>query len=95
MAPEPSPGSHSQKHPHTPIVLHWYAAGTGRRSIEHVFPLDAAPVVVLPLPLSCLYIRVERLDTSSARQRKSAKASWTPLESVILLPQTWKRASYI
>ena len=41
------------------------------------------------------YIHVGRFDISYASQRKSAKASWTPLESVTLLPLTWKSSSQI
>ena len=51
IAPELVLGSNPQTHPHTPIVLHWYTAGTGCESIDRVFLLEAALKVVLPLPL--------------------------------------------
>ena len=38
-------------------------------------------------------MRVGRLGTSSDIHRKSDKASWTPVGSVILLPLTWQMAS--
>ena len=37
VAPAPCPGSRPQTHPHTPRFSHWYAAGTGRKSIGRFF----------------------------------------------------------
>ena len=54
VAPAPVPGINPQTNPHTPRVLYSYAAGTGRTSIDRVLLLEAAPAVVLLLPLSCL-----------------------------------------
>ena len=54
VAPAPVLGNYPQTHPRTPRVSLWDARGMGCGSIECVPLLEAAPAVVLPLPLGCL-----------------------------------------
>ena len=54
MAPAAVLGNHPQKNPCTPRFSLCDAAGMGCGSIECVTLLEAAPAVVLPLPLGCL-----------------------------------------